>query len=123
MNQLYKNQKNVKLIGMFALVDSLMLAHDYNYGEKLIVEMQKNLAVGKRDTVNLLVEQIMFCSHLFLTKTDRIAENRLSDIATHVQAINPFASSHAVTFGKLKIESLFELDEYDYFKVAQLIKS
>ena len=43
---------------MFALVDSLMLAHDYNYGEKLIVEMQKNLAIGKRDTVNLLVEQI-----------------------------------------------------------------
>ena len=40
----FKNQKNVKLTGMFALVDSLMLAHDYNYGEKLIVEMQKNLA-------------------------------------------------------------------------------
>ena len=118
----FKNQKNVKLTGMFALVDSLMLAHDYNYGEKLIVEMQKNIAIGKRDTVNLLVEQIMFCSHLFLTKTDRVEENRLSDIATHIQAINPFASSHAVTFGKLKIESLFELDEYDYFKVAQLIK-
>ena len=118
----FKNQNRVKLIGMFALVDSLMLAHDYNYGEKLIIEMQKNIATGKRDTVNLLVEQIMFCSHLFLTKTDRIEENRLSDIATHIQAINPFASSHAVTFGKLKIESLFELDEYDYFKVAQLIK-
>ena len=73
--EFFKNHKQTMLTGVFALVDSLMLAHDYNYGEKLIPRMQQNIAQGKRDTVSLLVEQIMFCSHLILTKADRINES------------------------------------------------
>lgn len=117
-----KDHTQVKLTGVFALVDSLMLAHDYNYGESLIPRMQHNLAHGKRDTVNLLVEQIMFCSHLFLTKGDRIEKEKLPHIASYMKAINPFASAHSLLFGKLSIDSLFDLPEYDYFKVAQLVK-
>ena len=117
----FKTHSQLKLTGLFNLVDSLMLSQDYKYGENLIPEMQNNFSLGKRDTVNLLVEQIMFCSHLFLTKSDRIEENKLPHIATHISNINPYASAHSVVFGKLKIESLFELQEYDYFKVAQLI--
>ena len=120
--EFFKNHKQTMLTGVFALVDSLMLAHDYNYGEKLIPRMQQNIAQGKRDTVNLLVEQIMFCSHLILTKADRINEDQLPNIASYIQAINPLVSTHSVLFGKLEIESLFELTEYDYFKVGQLIK-
>jgi G3E family GTPase len=118
----FKDQPAVKLTGVFVLVDSLMFAHDYKYGESLIPMMQKNMADGKRDITNLLVEQILFCSHLILTKTDRISSEKLPDIATYVQQINPLASTHSVVFGKLTLESLFELPAYDYFKVAQLIK-
>ncbi|MEM9847447.1 MAG: GTP-binding protein [Bacteroidota bacterium] len=118
----FKRQTKVVLTGLFVLVDTLMLAHDYKYGELLVPQMQKNLAQGKRDTTNLLVEQIMFCSHLFLTKTDRVEESKLPHIAAHIQALNPFVSVHAVSFGRLKIESLFELPAYDYPKVAQLVK-
>lgn len=118
----FEQQKRVRLTGVFVLVDSLMLAHDFNYGADLIPRMQRNVRAGKRDTVNLLVEQIMFSSHLILTKTDRIEADRLPDIATHVQEINPLTSSHAVQFGQLAIESLFELEEYDYHQVALLIK-
>ena len=99
-----------------------MLAHDFNYGESLIPEMQHNMTAGKRDTTNLLVEQILFCSHLILTKADRIEDEKLPDIATYVQQINPLASTHSVIFGKLTIESLFELQAYNYFNVAQLIE-
>ena len=53
----FKNNNELKLTGVFALVDSLMLAHDYNYGERLIPKLQENHAKGKRDTSNLLVEQ------------------------------------------------------------------
>lgn len=120
--QYFKEQKQVKLAGVFALVDSLMLAHDFSYGKTLIPKMQENMMSGTRDTVNLLVEQILFCSHLILTKADRIDENKLPDIATYTKQINPLASTHSVRFGKLKIESLFELDEYDYFKVERLIE-
>lgn len=116
----FKTQNRTELTGVFVLVDSLMLAHDYNYGSELIPRFQENLSSGKRDTVSLLVEQIMFCSHLLLTKADRIESEKLPDIATHIQAINPFASTHSVLFGRLTIESLFELEAYDYYKVAQL---
>ncbi|MEO0789666.1 MAG: GTP-binding protein [Bacteroidota bacterium] len=118
----FKDQPKVRLAGLFALVDTLMLAHDYNYGADLVPKMQQNLAQQKRGTVNLLVEQIMFCSHLFLTKTDRIEEGKLPHIASFIQDINPFASVHSVSFGRLSIDSLFELDEYNYHQVAQLIE-
>lgn len=118
----FKHQKQVKLTGLFALVDSLMLAHDYKYGADLIPRIEQNMAQQKRDTVNLLIEQIMFCSHLFLTKTDRIDENKLPDVASYIQEINPFSTVHSVSFGRLTIESLFELKAYNYFQVAQLIK-
>ena len=118
----FKAQTKVKLTGVFVLVDSLMLAHDFNYGELLIPKMQENIIAGKRDTINLLIEQILFCSHLIITKTDRIEAEKLPDIATYIQQINPSASTHSVIFGKLTIESLFELQEYNYFKVDQLIK-
>ncbi|MCH2226065.1 MAG: hypothetical protein MK066_14950, partial [Crocinitomicaceae bacterium] len=120
--QYFQNREELNLTGVFVLVDSLMLAHDFNYGKSLIPKFQQNLSTGKRDTTNLLVEQIMFCSHLILTKADRIEDERLPDIATYVQQINPLASTHSVVFGKLTIESLFELQEYDYSQVAQLIE-
>lgn len=118
----FKGHQKVKLTGLFNLVDSLMLAHDYNYGENLIPKMQQNIAQGKRDTVNLLVEQIMFCSHLILTKADRIEEQKLPDVAAYIQGINPHVSTHSVHFGKLNIDALFELPEYNYFQVAQLVE-
>ena len=118
----FNKNKEVKLTGLFTLVDSLMLAHDYSYGEQLVPKMQQNIAKGNRDTVNLLVEQIMFCSHLILTKADRIEKEKLPDIATYVQGINPNVSTHSVHFGKLNIDALFELSEYNYFQVAQLIE-
>ncbi|MCH2229246.1 MAG: GTP-binding protein [Crocinitomicaceae bacterium] len=116
----FKGQNQVQLTGVFVLVDSFMLKHDFNYGESLIPQMKGNIAEGKRDTINLLVEQILFCSHLFITKTDKIEEEKLPHIATHVQQINPLVSVHSVLFGRLTLESLFELDEYNYSNVAQL---
>ena len=80
------------------------------------------MTAGVRDTVNLLVEQVLFCSHLLLTKSDRIPQDKLTDIATYIQQINPYSSVHSVLFGKLDIESLFDLEEYDYNKVAKLVQ-
>ena len=117
----FKGNDGLKLTGVFALVDSLMLAHDYNYGERIIPKLQENHAKGKRDALNLLVEQILFCSHLILTKGDRIEDEKLPAIASHIQAINPHVSVHSVLFGKLKLESLFDIQEYNYFKVERLI--
>ena len=116
----FKRQNQVQLTGVFVLVDSFMLKHDFNYGESLIPQMQQNMVEGKRNTINLLVEQILFCTHLFITKTDKIEEDKLPYIATYVKQINPLVSVHSVLFGRLTIESLFELEDFNYSKVAQL---
>lgn len=118
----FKEQSNVVLTGVFVLVDSLMLSHDFNYGENLIPKLQNNLSTGKRDTVNLLAEQILFSSHLFLTKGDRIAKDKLPHIAKFIQKINPYVSIHSMYFGKMNLETLLELKEYNYVKVSKLIK-
>ena len=117
----FKHNKQLTLTKVFALVDSLMLAYDYKDGEQLIPKMQTNLSQNKRDTVNLLVEQIMFCSELILTKTDRIEPEKLSNIAAKIHPINPYVPIQSVSFGKIAIESLLEIKEYDYYKVERLI--
>lgn len=120
--QYFKKQSDVKLTGVLTLVDSLLLAHDYKYGEGLIPLMRQNLQQGRRDMVNLLVEQIMFCSHLILTKSDRIESDRLKAMAQAIQPINPYVSVISVLFGKLDIDSVLALPEYDYQRIAQLVK-
>ena len=118
----FKEQSLVKLTGFFVLVDSLVMAQDFKCGETLIPKMQQNMIEGVRDIENLLVEQILFCSHLILTKGDRVKEQKLTEIATQIKKINPFSSSYSVVFGKMKIESLFEIDEYNYSNVEQLFQ-
>jgi G3E family GTPase len=110
------------LVGLFACVDSVMLAHDYNYGEDLFPRMQENVSQGKRDTTNLLVEQIMFCNNVILTKGDRLEEGKLAHIAPFIQQLNPYVSVYSVLFGQLPIESLLKLHEYNYFTVAKLVE-
>ena len=117
-----KNHNRVKLTGLLVLIDSLMMANDFSFGSTLIPKMQQNMLQGKRDTVNLLVEQILFSSHLILTKEDRIKKEKLTDISSNINRINPLVSVNSILFGKLSIESLFELEEYNYSNVSQLIK-
>ena len=116
-----KNHNRVKLTGLLVLIDSLMMANDFSFGSTLIPKMQQNILQGKRDTVNLLVEQILFSSHLILTKEDRIKKEKLTDISSNINRINPLVSLNSILFGKLSIESLFELEEYNYSNVSQLI--
>ena len=118
----FKNHNKVNLTGVLALVDSLMISQDFNCGKNLIPEMQQNMLHGKRGPINLLVEQILFCSHVILTKEDRINNSDLKKISNYINQINPFASIDSIIFGKLSIESLFEIKEYNYYNVERLFK-
>ena len=120
--QYFKKHSFVQLTGFFVLIDSIVMEQDFEYGKNLIPRMQRNMIEGKRDMVNLLVEQIMFCSHLLLTKGDRIKKNKLNKIAEYIEKINPLASSYSIIHGKLSIESLFEINEYKYSNVEKLFQ-
>ena len=43
----FKNHNKLLLTKIFTLVDCLMLAHDYDHAERLIPQMQNNLAQNK----------------------------------------------------------------------------
>ncbi|MEM9555292.1 MAG: GTP-binding protein [Acidobacteriota bacterium] len=118
----FHSRSDLQLTGVLTLVDSAMLAQDYDYGQQLFPRMQHNLQNQTRDTTNLLVEQVMFCSHLVLTKADRVEEDKLQGIAQSIHSLNPFVSVTSVLWGRLSIDEVLGMPAYDYFRVAQLIK-
>ena len=119
--EFFSTHSQFKLTGVLTLVDSAMIDQDYDCGKQLIPTLQRNLQNGQRDTTNLLVEQIMFCSHLLLTKADRIAKDKIKDIAKSIHEINPFVSILSVPWGNLPIDDVLAMQEYDYHRVRQLI--
>ena len=119
----FKNHNKIKLTGVLVLIDSLMIANDFDYGKSLIPKMQENMIKGIRDSINLLAEQILFCSHLIVTKADKLQSQQTEYIINEIKKINPFASIHSIVFGKLSIDSLFKIKEYDYFVVENFLKN
>tara|TARA_B100000963_G_scaffold167475_1_gene145487 strand:+ start:18689 stop:19885 length:1197 start_codon:yes stop_codon:yes gene_type:complete len=118
----FKCHKKTKLTGVLVLIDGSMIANDFDYGKNLIPKIQENMVQGVRESIDLLVEQILFCSHLIITKVDKLKSLQTQYIVNEIKKINPFASLHSIVFGKLSIDSLFEINEYDYFAVEKLIK-
>lgn len=118
----FREQPKFKLIGVLVLADSLMLARDYNFGQQLIPLLQYNLQIQKRDTINLLAEQIMFCSHLILTKADRLEEGKIQEIAQSIHPLNPYVSIVSVPWGNFSIEEVLAMPEYNYHRVARLVE-
>ena len=120
--EFFKNRSTFKLTGVLTLVDSAMIDQDYACGEQIFPIMQNNLQKQQRDVTNLLVEQIMFCSHLLLTKVDRIDENKVQTIAKSIHGLNPYVALVSVPWGNLPIEDILKMPEYDYHRVEQLFK-
>ena len=117
----FRSHPKLSLTGMLTLADSSMLAQDFDYGQQLVPRLQHNFQHKKRDTINLLVEQIMFCSHLILTKADKLEEGKLESIARFIHPLNPYVAVISVPWGKLSIDEVFAMPEYDFHKVAKLV--
>ena len=118
--QFFKEYNEMTLTGVFTLVDSLTLCHDFENGQSLVPAFQKNLASGLRDTTNLLVEQILFGSHIFLTKADRIPALQRHAFIETLRNINPNAPVQQLQFGNMSLSSLLDLPTYDFQSVAIL---
>ena len=116
----FKGHNKVKLTGVFVLLDSQMITQDFNSGINLIPEMQKNMIDNKRGPINLLVEQILFSSNVFLTKADKVDDDNVKEIYKQVKQINPNTDINSVIYGNLSIEFLFNLKEYNYYIVDKL---
>lgn len=118
----FRDHAEVQLNGFLSLVDSVMLNDDYQQGEALIPRLQANLTRHERRIENLLAEQIMFCSHLLLTKNDRLPSSSLTRIAQAIHPLNPYVAVMAVSRGNLSLSELMAMPSYDFGRVAQLIE-
>ena len=116
----FKGHNKVKLTGVFVLLDSQMITQDFGSGINLIPDMQKNMIDNKRGPINLLVEQILFSSNVFLTKADKVDDDNVKEIYKQVKQINPNTDINSVIYGNLSIEFLFNLNEYNYYIVDKL---
>ncbi|MBO0639795.1 CobW family GTP-binding protein [Pantoea agglomerans] len=117
----FRHHAHVQLKGFLSLVDSVMLNDDFAAGSALIPRLQANLQAGKRHIENLLAEQIMFCSHLILTKNDRLPAESVKSIAQAIHPLNPFVAVMAVPRGNLVLDKLKDFPDYDFHRVSQLI--
>ncbi|MEM6673922.1 MAG: GTP-binding protein [Planctomycetota bacterium] len=120
--EFFEGHAQVELTGVLALVDSAMVAEDYGNGAKLVPIMERNVTSGTRDTTNLFVEQVLFSSHVILTKVDRLAEGALQPIADSLHGLNPFVSISSVPWGHLSIDDVLAMPAYEFHRVAQLIQ-
>ncbi len=120
--EFFATQPRFRLTGLLALVDAAMIDQDYDGGRRIVPTMQRNIQGGRRDTTNLMVEQMFFCSHLLLTKADRVQEDRIRSIAGCVHELNPLVSVMGLPWGNLPLDDLLAMPEYDYHRVQQLIE-
>ena len=116
----FQGQTTFQLHGVLVMADSFMLQQDFNHGKDLLPRLQHNLMHGSRDMVNLFVEQIMFCSHLLLSKTDKLAEGTLQELAQRVHELNPYVAITAVPWGRYDLNDMLALPPYDFQRVQQL---
>lgn len=117
----FRNHPQLQLKSFISLVDSVMLNDDFQRGDTLIPRLQANLKAGCRRIENLIAEQIMFCSHLILTKNDRLPNETVNHIAQAIHPLNPYVSVMAVPWGNLELSQLLTIENYNFHRVAQLI--
>lgn len=119
--QFFAAQERFRLTGLLTLVDAAMVDQDYDGGRELFVKMQRNVQSARRDTTNLLVEQILFSSHVMLTKVDRVGSDRIQSLAQSIHGLNPLVPVMSLPWGNLPVDDILAMPDYDYHRVAQLI--
>ncbi|ELB2848484.1 GTP-binding protein [Vibrio sp. 2094] len=117
----FKNNAPFALKDVITLVDATWLRDDYRQGSALIPKWQENVKQGVRGVENLLVEQIMFSNRVMLTKTDKVDDNTVRNIAQGIHPLNVYTEIIKTSWGNLDIRMLKGEQDYNFFLVEQLI--
>ena len=104
------------MTGLLTLVDAAMIDQDYDGGRQIVPTMQYNVQNQRRDTTNLLVEQVLFCSHVLLSKIDRVAESKVLPVVVLCHGCDVLWRVHQP---HLHRDLALELDEGDGAVLAQ----
>ncbi|NOI31165.1 CobW family GTP-binding protein [Vibrio coralliilyticus] len=118
----FKAQRQLVLKNVVTLVDATWLRDDYQQGVGLIPKWQDNMRQGIRGIENLLVEQIMFSNRVLLTKTDKLDDQTVGQIAQAIHPLNVYADIVKTSWGNININSLNNQVDYNFFLVEELIR-
>ncbi|HBH64516.1 MAG TPA: cobalamin biosynthesis protein CobW [Erwinia persicina] len=119
--KLLRDHPRVRLQGLLSLMDAVMLQNDYAGAGTLLPRWQENVRRRRRGIEDLLAEQLLFCSHLMLTKTDRLPAGAVMTIARALHQINPGVGVTALPWGNLPLKEVLAIPEYDFHRVAKLV--
>lgn len=120
--KLLRHHPHVRLQGLLSLMDVVMLENDYAAGSTLLPRWQENVRQQRRGVEDLLAEQLLFCSHLMLTKVDRLPADSVMKIARTLHPINPGVAIVALPWGNLELDDVLAMPDYDFQRVATLIE-
>ncbi len=118
----FKARRQLVLKNVVTLVDATWLRDDYQQGVGLIPKWQDNMRQGIRGIENLLVEQIMFSNRVLLTKTDKLDDQTVGQIAQAIHPLNVYADIVKTSWGNININSLNDQVDYNFFLVEELIR-
>lgn len=120
--KLLRYHPHVRLQGLLSLMDAVMLENDYAAGSTLLPRWQENVRQQRRGVEDLLAEQLLFCSHLMLTKVDRLPADSVMKIARTLHPINPGVAIVALPWGNIELDDVLAMPDYDFQRVATLIE-
>lgn len=120
--KLLRHHPHVRLQGLLSLMDAVMLENDYAAGSTLLPRWQENVRQQRRGVEDLLAEQLLFCSHLMLTKVDRLPADSVMKIARTLHPINPGVAIVALPWGNIELDDVLAMPDYYFQRVATLIE-
>ncbi|MEM9031317.1 MAG: GTP-binding protein, partial [Pseudomonadota bacterium] len=115
-----RGMPDLRLHGFLSVVDTVVLWQDHDLGRAIHGRASANLQAGRRGVENLLAEQIMFATHVLLSKSDKVTRDVVQHVAEAVHPLNPYADILAMQWGNLSLEKVLAMPEYDYARVDTL---
>jgi G3E family GTPase len=99
---------------MVTVVDVHRFWDDFKSGESLVDRAQGADETDERDIVDLLVDQIEFCSVLVLNKTDMIKAEDLFEMEHVLRKLQPSAEVLRTNFGKVEPSQILNKTRFDF---------
>lgn len=112
-----RQKPDLRLHGFLSVVDTVVLQQDYDFGRAIHSMASQNLQTGRRGVANLLAEQLMFANRVLLSKSDKVSQQVLQQVAEAVHPLNPMADILAMQWGNVSLEKIIAMPLYDYERV------
>ncbi len=108
-----------RLDTLVTVVDGVNFLDDY-YSAVSLQETGEHLGEGdERNLAELLIDQIEFCDLLLISKTDLINAEKLRELITILQRLNPAAEVIPMVRGNVPLEKILNTQKFSYEKAQQ----